>query len=347
MNAVVMEAFGPPEVLKLREVPNPSPGEGEVLIQVFAVSVNRSLDVRVRQNGDRRNPKLPLILGVDPSGVVAALGPGVTRWKIGDRVAANGPIRCGQCKACRAGHGEECTASQHLGVHRPGGYAEYIAVPQQNVVAVPDNLDFPQATVIVRHFPTAFLLLMEKAGLKPGETVLIMGAAGALGNAGIQVARLIGADVIAAAGSDERVRSAMELGARWGVNYRRQDLAQAVMEITDGQGVDVVFENIGDPTLWPGAFYSLGGGGRLVTAGAHGGGTVPLDVRRLYQRRLKILGGAGATAADVDRALDAAKKGQIQAVIDRVLPLSAAAEAHRMVEENTVIGKIVLDPTQG
>ena len=213
-------------------------------------------------------------------------------------------------------------------------------------VKLPDEISFAEGTVITRHFPMAFNLLASKADIKPGEWVLVMGATGALGSSCVQVAKMLGARIIAGAGSDERMEAAKKYGADFGVNYRRQNLAEEIMNLTDGNGVDVVCENIADPTLWPGAFNSLAMGGRLVTAGAHGGGNVNLDVKRLYMKRLRIIGAAGTHPFDVDKALEAAAAGRIRAIIDRTLPLSEAAEAHRILERNQTLGKIILDPTQ-
>jgi NADPH2:quinone reductase len=190
----------------------------------------------------------------------------------------------------------------------------------------------------------AFNQLVNKAKLQRGEWVLVMGATGALSSCCVQAAKLLGATVIAGAGADERVAAALGYGADFGVNYRAQDLAREVMRLTAGRGVDVVVENIADPTLWPGAFNSLGMGGRLVTAGAHGGGEVTLDVKRLYLKRIQITGTAGTNRKDVERALDAAAAGKIRAIIDRTMPLREAAAAHRMMEEQQILGKIILTP---
>jgi NADPH:quinone reductase len=184
------------------------------------------------------------------------------------------------------------------------------------------------------------------AEVRPGEWVLVMGATGALGSSCVQVAKMFGAKVIAGAGTDERVEVAKTYGADFGTNYRKHDLTQEVMKLTANQGVDVVCENISDPTLWPAAFASLAVNGRLVTAGAHGGGSVTLDVKRLYMRRLRIIGAAGTSVADVEKALDAARQGKIRAIINRSMPLRDAAEAHRIVEQNQIAGKIILDPTR-
>lgn len=345
MRAVVLREFGGPEVLKIEEVPDPSPAAGEVIVAVHAVTVNRSLDLKVREAGTSRGVTLPHVLGVDPAGVVVATAGDVGHVRVGARVAVVPHIRCGACEFCRGGREEQCPNSRHIGVHRWGGYAEYVSVPAKNVVPLPDALAFVDAAVILRHAPTAFNLLRNLAEVRPGDWVLVMGATGGLGAAGVQVAKLLGATVIGGAGTDARIQSALANGADHGINYRASDLAEEVGRITAGRGVDVVFENVSDPVQWPKAFASLTHSGRLVTAGAHGGGTVQLDVRRLYGRRLRIIGGAGAAKRDITSALDSAARGELRALIDRVMPLDAAAEAHRLAESDSLVGKVVLDPT--
>jgi len=188
-------------------------------------------------------------------------------------------------------------------------------------------------------------MLRDVAKVKPDDWVLVMGASGGLGSAGIQVAKDLGANVIAAAGADERVRAAVDLGADVGVNYRTQDLTEEVRRITGGRGVDVVFENIADPELFPKAFAALARNGRLITAGAHGGGTVPLDVQRLYLNGITVIGSVGRiTADDLALCMRAAAEGRHRVLLDRVLPLAEAARAHRIVGERSGTGKVVLQP---
>jgi NADPH:quinone reductase-like Zn-dependent oxidoreductase len=336
VKAIVVREFGPPSVLRYEEIQTPEPEPGEVLIKVHAVSVNRTLDTVVRAGKYARRVTLPIVLGVDPSGVVAKLGPGVVSRKVGDRVTVQ----------LRVGAESGADSIRALGVHTWGGYAEYVRALADRTAIVPEDLDFATATVISRHHPTAFHLLRDRAQLKAGEWVLVMGAAGGLGSAGIQVAKYLGAHVIGAAGADERVKVGLDLGADAGVNYRAKDLTIEVMRITEGRGVNVVFENIGDPTTFPKALASLMRRGRLVTAGGHGGGIVPLDVNRLYQNHLTVIGATGETPADVEMSLKAAAEGRFKGLIDKIMPLSQAVQAHEWVERRDGIGKVILDPTK-
>jgi NADPH:quinone reductase len=345
LRAVLLSEFGDPEVLRVEQVPDPVPAAGEVLVRVHAVSINRSFDLRIRRDGAGYEPVLPLVPGVDPSGVVEAMGKGVEGPLPGDRVFIRSTVSCGECEPCRAGYGRNCSRRRMIGVHRWGGAAEFVSVPAENTVSIPDGVSFAEATVVGRHFPTAYSLAY-RAQLQPGETVLIMGAAGALGSCAVQVAKSMGATVIAAAGTDERAASAIPLGADHAVNYRASDLEGEVLRLTNRRGVEVVFENIADPDLWPGAFNSLATGGRLVTVGSHGGGTVPLDVRRLYGKRLSVMSGLGAERhEDLSRALDLVAKGEFRVLIDSTLSLGQAAEAHRRVEDGRALGKVILDPS--
>jgi NADPH:quinone reductase-like Zn-dependent oxidoreductase len=336
LKAIVMHEFGPPSVLRLEEVETPEPGPGEVLVEVHAVSVNRTLDLVVRAGKYARRVALPHVLGVDPSGVIVKVGAGVTDRKVGDRIIA----------LIRLSDPTPTEAPKLLGVNVWGGYAEYVRLPAKNAHPIPDGVDFVTATVVGRHAPTAFHLLREEAGLKPGEWVLVMGAAGGLGSAGVQAAKYLGGSVIAAAGADARVQAGLELGADAGVNYRSTDLTTEVMRITGGRGVNVVFENVGDPDLFPKAFAALARNGRLVTAGGHAGGVVPLDVNRLYLNSLRIIGSTGELPADLDMSLKAAAEGRFKALVECVLPLAEAQRAHALVADRAVLGKVVLDPTQ-
>jgi NADPH:quinone reductase len=346
MKAIVLHEYGPPEVLRYQDVPDPVPRSGEIRIKVHAATVNRVLDVSLRAGRETfRGPVLPLIPGVDCAGIVDAVGPQVGRWHLGDRVAAAGVMPLDVCAEDGGGYDGPLGM---MGIKRPGGFAELVAVPACAAVSVPQHLDFHRAAVVLRHVPTAWNLLVHVAKLKKGETVLIMGAAGNLGSIGIQIAKnVIGAKVIAAAGSDERVKLGIDLGADFGINYATHNIRDEVMRLTAGKGVDALYDNIANPSVLPLAFRAIGMNGRLVTAGAHAGPDVSIDFSHLYHRRITIKGRPGYTAADLPDCLAAAAAGKIAPQIDRVLPLSRAAEAHRLIEANGGQGKIVLDPTLG
>jgi len=346
MKAIVIHRFGPPEVLSYEDVADPRPRAGEIRIRVHAATVNRVLDVSLRAGQEgHRGAALPVIPGVDCAGVVDAVASDVKGWRVGDKVAAAGVMPLDVWSGDEAGYDGPVGM---MGVRRPGGFAELVCVPACAGVAIPAALDFHHAAVIMRHAPTAWNLLCNVARLTPADTVLIMGAGGNLGTVGIQIAKhVVGATVIAAAGSDARVQMGLDLGADHAINYNTRDLCDAVMEITKGRGVSVLYDNIANPKVLPRAFKALGRDGRMVTAGAHGGPEAAIDFHHLYDRRITIMGMPGHRAEDRAPCFKAAAEGKIKAQIERVLPLSRAADAHRMVESGESTGKIVLDPTLG
>jgi NADPH:quinone reductase len=346
MKAIVIHEYGPPDVLRYEEWPDPVPRAGEIRIKVHAATVNRVLDVSLRAGKERaRGAILPLIPGVDCAGIVDAVGAQVTRWNLGDRVAAAGFMPIELCAEDGKGY---VGPTGMMGINRPGGFAERVTVPACAGVAIPKRLDFHRAAVVLRHVPTAWNLLVHVAALKAGETVLIMGAGGNLGTIGIQIAKnVLGARVIAAAGADDRVMLGRKLGADFGINYATQNIFAEVMKITDGKGVNVLYDNIASPQVLPQAFRTIGMNGRLVTAGAHAGPNVSIDFSHLYHKRITIKGMPGHRPSDLPDCLAAAAEGKIVPQIARVLPLSRAAESHRMVEHDEGQGKIVLDPTMG
>jgi len=333
MKAIVIHQFGGPGVLNLEDVPQPALGVGEISIKVHAITVNRTLDVALRAGTYARRPPLPHVPGSDAAGEVAAVAPDVKTLKVGDRVVCH-PI------VGRQPNG----APKLLGVDTWGTYADFVKVPATTVQIVPDELDFITAAVVGRHGPLAFTQLRDRAQVKPGEWVLVMGAAGGLGSVLVQAAKHLGAHVIAAAGSDERVAAAIRLGADEGINYRSQDLTAEARRITNGAGVNVVLDNIGDPVTFPKALASLGFQGRLVTAGGHGGGSVPLDVKYLYLNVITIFGNPIDTPDNFKLALKLAAEDKLKGLIDEVLPLNEARRAHEIVEERAGIGKVVLTP---
>jgi len=346
MKAYIARRYGDPaDALRLEDVPQPQPGTGEVLLRVHAVTVNRTRDIQGVRGHYSGPDALPMVPGMDPAGEIATVGDGVADLRPGMRVVVNSRTPCNKCRFCNASNDADCPHATQIGIHRWGGYAEYVAVPATSCMVLPDRLSYADAAVTMRHGPTALMLLDGKAGLRPGEWVLVMGAAGGLGSTGVQVAKQLGATVIAGAGADERVAFARSLGADYGINYRTSDLTDEVRRITGGRGVDVVFENISDPTTWPKAFAALAYAGRLVTVGAHGGGTVPLDARRLYLNRLRVIGAAGANRRDAERALAIAAEGKLRAPVEAVMPLARLPVAFALIGEGKVAGKLVIDPS--
>lgn len=350
MKAIVIHEYGPPDVLKYEDVPDPIPRQGEIRVVVHAATINRTLDVNLRAGGQtHRGITLPLIPGVDCAGVIDMVGAGVTRWKVGDHVAAAGRMPLDPAPEFADPQGSDYGGQfGMMGVKRPGGFAEKVVIPACSADALPKSLNLHQAAVVLRHCPTAWNLLCNVAQLQKDEWVLIMGASGNLGSIGIQIAKnVIGAKVIAAAGSADRAAVGIELGADYAIDYSQQDLLAEVKKITGGKGVNVLYDNIANPKILPIAFHCIGEYGRLVTAGAHGGPNVTIDFFHLYDNKITIKGMPGHKPADRPKCYAAAAEGKIKVRIAHVLPLSKAPDAHRMTEADPGMGKIVLDPTLG
>ena len=344
MRAAVLRSFGGPEALELLDWEEPRPGPRDVLIEVHAVTVGRTLDAEVRARGADFHVTPPRILGSDPAGVVLAVGDEVREFEPGDRVVSTSSLFCGECEACLAGATNRCAEHGVLGVHRDGGDAERCVVPAATLVGVPTHVPFDQAASMGVSYPLAWNLL-RTAGVGRGDDVLVMGAGGALGIAGIQVAKCLGARVIAAAASQWKLDRCRELlGADAVVDYSNEGWAASVRELSsDGRGVHTVYENISDPVLFPEALSTLRTGGWLVTSGAHGGGNVPLDVRLLYRRHLRIAGETGATMQDARQVFDRVAAGALPPppVFHR-FRLADIAAAHAAAAGRDLFGRAVL-----
>ncbi len=343
MKAVVFEQFGPPDVLQFRDVPDPVAGAGDVVVRVRACSVNRTLDIETREKGAGFGVTLPHVSGADPCGEIVAVGPGVASPLVGQRVAVSPMLTCGTCPMCRRGTENACLSLKIVGVHRHGGYAELVRVPAVNAFPLPDGLSFEDAACLPLSYAVAWHLLVTLARVEPPDVVLIMAAGSGLGVAGIQIAKLRGARVLAAAGSDEKLARARALGADAGINYATSDVSKEVRRLTDGWGADVVFENIGAAT-WERSVASLARAGRLVTCGTHGGSQATIDIRALYRNHVSLLFSAGFTRATLGEVIRLAGEGTLKAVIDRTWPLAEVADAQRYVFERKNFGKVILRP---
>jgi NADPH:quinone reductase-like Zn-dependent oxidoreductase len=344
MAAVVLREHGGPEVLRLEQVDAPEPGPGEVRVAVKACGVNH-LDIWVRKGGPAFRLEYPHRLGCDVAGVIDALGPGVDGdgVEVGARTVVNPGISCGHCAACLKGRDNLCRRYRILGENTQGGYGQYVVVPRQNLAPYPGELSFEDASAAILPFLTAWQMLVVKARVRPGQTVLIQGAGSGVGVAGTQIAKLFGARVIATAGTDAKLARARELGADDVINYREADFVKQVKALTGKRGVDVVFEHVGGDTFAD-SIKATANGGRIVTCGATSAFASTIDLRHVFFRQIEILGSTMASKGDLLELLPHVAVGRLVPVVDRVLPLAEAAAAHRALEAREVFGKIVLVP---
>jgi NADPH:quinone reductase-like Zn-dependent oxidoreductase len=342
MKAMVFERYGRPDVLELREVRDPVPGPGEVLVEVRACGINH-LDLWVRQGLRGLDPEMPHILGNDVVGLVGALGAGVRHVKTGDKVLVLPTLSCGTCSSCANGDDNLCRDYDVLGRKRNGGYAEKVAVPAANCLPYPDNLDWEEAAAVPLVFLTAWHMLAGRARLQPGEDCLVVGASSGVGSAAIQVAKLIGARVIATAGSPEKIARALAIGADEAVDHSRGEFAEKVRALTDKKGVEVAVDHVGG-RVFEEAAASLAKNGRLVTCGATLGAEARIDLNRLFGRHLSLLGSWMGRRGEMIEVLQFVREGRLKPVVDSVLPLARAAEAHLRIEAREHFGKIVLVP---
>jgi NADPH:quinone reductase-like Zn-dependent oxidoreductase len=338
-----MHQRGGPEVLRYQDFPTPEPGPGEALVRVQACALNH-LDVFTRRGEQGRRVELPHILGIETAGEVVDLGEGVADLRVGDRVVSGPGVWCRQCRLCRAGEENMCLERKIVGVDVHGGYAEYITLPSYALGLLPEAVSYEQGAATLIAFGTAWHMLVDRAALRQGETMLVLAAGSGVGTAAVQLGSYIGARVIATASTDEKLARARDLGADDTINYVQQPhFARAVRKLTDGLGVDVVFEHVGADT-WRDSVAALAIGGRLVTCGATTGRWGETDLWSLFAKQATLLGSFSSTQANFRTVLRLAEEGKINPVIDSVLPLSAAAEGHRRLEARQVFGKIVLQP---
>ncbi|MFP3219803.1 MAG: zinc-binding dehydrogenase [Candidatus Marsarchaeota archaeon] len=339
MKAVFIQQNGGPEILTYGEAETPRPRLGEVLVKLDYASVNH-VDIWVRRGLGGYKTEFPHVLGADGAGRIAELGPGVQGLREGTEVVLYPLLVDRTCRFCLAGREDQCVNRKLLGNQVNGTYAQYVAVPAYNAIPL-DGLDVITAAATPVTFMTAWHALLNRAQLRPGETTLIWGASGGLGSAAVQIAKLAGAKVIATAGNEEKAEFVANLGADAVINYSKEDVINRVMEITGGQGVDVVFENVGTST-WEKSVRCLSPTGRLVTPGATTGKDANLDIRDLYSRQITLLGSYGGRKTDLLAALAAIKAGKIKPAVRDVLPLSDARIAHEKMEKGELMGKIVL-----
>jgi len=344
MKAIRFHDFGGADVLRFEEAPKPIIGPDEILLRMKAAAMNH-LDLWVRSGVRERSIPLPHIPGSDGAGIIAEVGSAIDFLKVGDKVLISPGISCGHCEMCLGGTDNLCRTYHVLGTKEDGTYAEFVKLPADNVIPIPEGLDFKQAAAIPLVFLTTWHMLVGLTKIKPGETVLVHAAGSGVGSAGIQIAKLIGAHVITTAGTDEKLKKAKDLGADEVINYKEKDFVEEVKRLTDKRGVDVVLEHTGGE-IFEKSIPTLAKGGRLVTCGATSDYVGKIDLRYIYAKHLTIHGSFMGTKREMMEVLKFFQKGfgnrQLQPVVDSVFPLESAVETHRRMEERKNFGKIVL-----
>ena len=342
MRAIVFYEHGGPEVLRQEERPAPRVRADEVLVEVRACALNH-LDVWARGGLPGVRIPLPHILGNDIAGVVREVGELVDWVGPGAEVMLQPGVSCGHCRECLRGADNLCPDYQILGYQRDGGYAELVAAPAVNCIPKPQHLGWEEAAALPLVTVTAWHMLVARAQVKPGEDVLIHAAGSGVGSVGIQVAKLMGARVIATASTEEKLEKARALGADELVNYTREDWPKEVRRLTGRKGVEVVFEHTGADT-WPGSIQALARDGRLVTCGATSGHDARTDLRQVFYRHLSVLGSFMGSKSELLDAMRFVERGAVRGVVDRALPLAEARRAHELMEDRAQFGKLVLVP---
>ncbi len=339
MKAAVYHAPGEPKVLSYEDVADLVPGPEEAVVNVKACGVNR-IDIWAR-NG-RYKTALPHILGSDIAGEVVATGPETRSVTAGQSVVVYPVLSDGKCSYCVQGMPSKCVSRGFVGIATDGGYAEFVKVPAANLVSG-EGLDSRAAAAMPVNFATAWNGLSSRARVGPKDTVMVWGAAGGLGYAAIQVSKLFGARVIALVGDDKKAKFVESQGADFVVNHRTEDISQRVRSLTDGLGASVVFDQVGGDT-WAKSIESLARGGRMLTLGLTSGPKSEVDVRRVYQDELSILGTYAYSKEDLQQVLNLLAAGKLRPSIFQEFPLSSAARAHEIIESRDVQGKILLIP---
>lgn len=340
MKAILLHAHGGLEALEYGEIPTPEPRPGEALVQLKAAALN-ALDLWVRKGWPGLKLEYPHIPGADGAGEVAALGPGVSGWTVGDRVVINSNLSCGECEFCLAGLDNRCRRWELLGETRRGTYAEYVRVPARNLYPMPDDYGYYSAAAAALVFHTAWHSLITRGGLRPGESVLVVGASGGVNTASIQIARLAGATVYVVSSSAEKLALAKSLGADFLIDRSLEpDWSKPVFQMTGKRGVDIVVDNVG--TTYPLSFRAARKGGRILTVGNTGGPNVEIDNRYIFAKHLSLIGSTMGTRSEFKTVMDLVFAGRLKPVIDSTFPLAQARAAQERLERGEQRGKITL-----
>ena len=340
MKAILFYNHGSADVLEYSDFPTPDPGPNQVLVRLKAAALNR-LDLWVREGWPELKLEYPHIPGADGAGEVAALGDGVKNWSVGDRVVINSNLSCGTCEYCLAGMDNRCRNWGLLGETQRGTYAEYVSVPARNLFPLPVGFDEHTAAAAALVYHTAWHSLLTRGNLRPGETVLIIGATGGVNLASLQIAKLAGATVFVVGSSPDKLALAESLGADHLIDRSQEgNWSEAVYLMTDKRGVDVVVDNVG--TTFPEAFRAAGRGGRILTVGNTGNPRVEIDNRFIFAKHLSLIGSTMGTHSDFKKVMSLVFSGRLTPVLDRTYPLSEAGAAQERLAAGDQMGKITL-----
>jgi NADPH:quinone reductase-like Zn-dependent oxidoreductase len=342
MKAVQLLGHGTPGQFQLRELPDPQPAADEVLVQVRACGLNH-LDLWAEAGRLPVSISLPRTLGCEIAGVIAALGDDVDEWRVGDPVAIQSNLFCGHCEFCQRGDESLCLSGQLLGVQRDGGFAEKAVAPARSLVRLPEGVDFESSAAVTLAGSTAMHMLTDRAEVRAGDWVLVVGGASGVGSAAIQIARQFGARVIATASTEAKQTLAKKLGADFVLDSTGNDWPAEVRKITDKRGVDVVVEHVGGEVLER-ALTCLARGGTVVTCGATAGREARLNLWPFFAKQHRLIGSYGRNRSDLTATLEWVAGGRLKPVIDRVFPLAETADAMAQLRNRRVLGKVLVRP---
>ena len=340
MKAAYLTGHGGNEVVTVGDRPLPQRAPGEVRVRLHAATLNR-VDLYMRDSGAGIRHQIPQILGLDGAGVVEAVAEGESLLQVGQRVLLHPGVACGRCEFCLRGNDVLCAHYSLLGEHRDGTFAQYVSLPARNVVPLPDDWSFAEGAAMGVNQLTAWRMLTTQAQLRPWETVLIFGIGGGVSLAGLQLAKALGARVIATSRHADKLAQAQAMGADVVIDSSQQDVAKAALAATDGRGVDVVFENVGE-AVWPAAMKSLVRGGRLVTCGATSGDQPGADLRRLFIRQLRVLGSTLGTLAELHALMAFCQRHGVRPHIEQTFALGDVHAALDRLASGQQFGKIAL-----